>query len=98
MSFLWEPFSKHFGEEKQILVYASTFDYLYPKGFRYEERANEDAPIIDNKALATYNMDLKCKALVNEAFNQSKAHNAKENLAILWGDDFAFQNAFSNFE
>lgn len=60
MSFLWEPFSKHFGDEKQILVYASSLDYLYPKNFRQEERANEDDPVIDNKELESYNLDQKC--------------------------------------
>lgn len=98
MNFVWEPFSKHFGEEKQILVHASTYDYLYPWGFWHEERATGDDPVIANKELETYNLDRKCKMLVNEVFAQSRYHNAEENVAILWGDDFAFQNAFFNFE
>lgn len=98
MTFLWEPFSKHFGDEKQILVVSSSFDYLFPKGFRHEERSNEDDPNIANKEMETYNMDRKCLKFMNEVFNQTRWHNGKENVAIIWGDDFAFQNAFFNFE
>ena len=98
MSFLWEPFSKHFGEEKQMLVVTSSFDYLFPKGFRQEERTNDDDPNIANKDMETYNMDRKCLKFMNEVFNQTRWHNSKENVAIIWGDDFAFQNAFFNFD
>jgi alpha-mannosidase len=96
MSFLWEPFSKHFGEEKQILVVASSFGYLKPHRHTElsneprEERTKEDEPFINSKEVETYNMDRKCREFVNEVLNQTKWHNAKENVAILWGDEFAF--------
>ena len=98
MTFLWEPFSAHFGEEKQILLHTLTEDYLYPKGLRYDERANEDSPVTVNKRLSTYNLDVKCAKMYMFVNNVTKEHKGQRNALVLWGDDFAFQNAFAQFE
>jgi hypothetical protein len=60
--FLWRPLSKHFGNQKEILGGFFTQDetYGFPKGFKYDERTDDDTKIQDDPTLANYNKDLKC--------------------------------------
>jgi alpha-mannosidase len=42
LTYLWRPFSKHFGDEKQILVNAFKDHYCWPPGFFVDERYDAD--------------------------------------------------------
>jgi hypothetical protein len=56
LSFLWRPFSKHFGNQKQILTHLTWEDYRWIRGFRVDEREDEDGPIQADKTLDNYNV------------------------------------------
>lgn len=50
-AFLWRPFPKHFGAQKQILALTTVKDYSFPDGFKVDERYDDDQPVITNKEL-----------------------------------------------
>lgn len=97
MTFLWEPLLRNFGEEKQLLVHTLARDYTTPKGLKYDERTDEDSPVFDDKTSSMYNTPTKCMALYNHVRNVTRQNKHTKNMLVMMGDDFAYQNAFSNF-
>jgi hypothetical protein len=71
MTFLWEASPLH-GQSKQILTHIFNKNYGYPPGFTYEERMNNDDPLIKNKKRIDYNLDQRCVDLINFSRNISK--------------------------
>lgn len=71
MTFLWEASPLH-GQSKQILTHIFNKNYGYPPGFTYEERMNNDDPLIKNKKRIDYNLDQRCADLINFSRNISK--------------------------
>lgn len=65
--FLWRPFAKHFGNQKEILggIFSEREDYQHPVGFRIDERTDQDYPIQDDPTLGEYNVFEKMTKLFN---------------------------------
>lgn len=95
--FVWEPNEKNSGDTKQILTGILPIHYSWPTDFRYEEKYNDDAPLITSKQSPDYNLDQKCESLLNYTQNMQGDDLTKRNTMVIWGDDFSFQNAFYNF-
>lgn len=89
-TFLWRPFSKHFGNQKQVLTIMTKKDYAFPDGFKYDERYNENSPVITDKSLDHYNAEYKAVQFINQAIDALALQKNKGNLMMFWGDDFAF--------
>jgi len=66
LHFLWTPFSKNFNaQDKQILTHVYHRNYGWLPGLDYEERSNEEDPLITNRKFLDYNEDLKCANIIN---------------------------------
>jgi len=65
MNFLWRPFEKHFGKEKQIFTSAMRDHYCWIGGEWYDERFTDDDPVVVRKDLDTFNADKKVKEIVD---------------------------------
>jgi hypothetical protein len=65
MTFLWNPFSNNFGEEKQILGHIMYADYSSPKGFQWDQNNNNDGPVQNDTTLADFNADQRVTSLIN---------------------------------
>lgn len=98
-TFVWEPNDKNMGGSKQILTHIFPVHYAWPEDFRYEEKYNEDAPLItyNDTSIPYYNVDQKCESLLNYTQNMAGETKSKANAIIPFGDDFSFQNAFYNY-
>ena len=98
--FLWRPLSKHFGNQKEILggILDEREDYSHPVGFKVDERTDEDCVIQDDPTLSDYNIHNKMTILFNEAIEQINGQSNDENMMFTFGDDFAYGNAFANYE
>jgi len=95
MTFLWRPFSKSMGQQKEILagVYNKD-DYDYPLGFKLDERKDDDDPIQDDPTLMDYNGKVKAVKMINYAQEMIDMRANDEHVMILMGDDFTFMNAY----
>jgi hypothetical protein len=98
LAFLWRPFDKQFGKQKQILAITTPKDYSYPDGFKVDERYDDDQPMIVNKDLQNYNINSLSTKLINHAIDLTHKYKSKQNVPILWGDDFSFMNAPASFK
>lgn len=56
MTFIWDASPIH-GQNKEILTHIFNKNYGYPPGFTYEERMNNDDPLIINKNRIDFNLD-----------------------------------------
>jgi hypothetical protein len=94
MTFLWEPFSKHFDDEKQILAYLIHQEYVFPYGWKFDARINDigEDPLEADKTLSTYNLPYKCNRLLTYVIEEQEKRKTKHNALIVAGDDFAFMN------
>lgn len=56
LNYLWRPFSKHFGNQKQLFTGVMKDHYCWAQGFWYDEISffNQE-PLIDDEELDTYN-------------------------------------------
>jgi alpha-mannosidase/alpha-mannosidase II/lysosomal alpha-mannosidase len=59
MTHLWRPFSKHFGNQKQMLTGIMKSHYCWPDGFWYDTRWLIDDPFVSDKNYTTFNADQK---------------------------------------
>lgn len=98
MTFLWRPYSKSMGQQKEILagVY-NRDDYDYPLGFKLDERKDDDGPIQDDPTLMDYNAKIKATTMINYAQEMIDMRANDEHVMVLMGDDFTFMNAYQNF-
>ena len=51
MNFLWRPFSKHFGDQKEIFTAVMRDHYCWAPGFTYDERWLNDDPFVTDPTL-----------------------------------------------
>jgi hypothetical protein len=57
MQWVWRPFFDHLGHSTEIHT-TSMFDhYCPPSGFRYDQRMENDDPVVDDIGLETFNAD-----------------------------------------
>ena len=73
-------------------------DYLFPPGFVYDERTDEDGPVQKDKTLDNYNAEAKAVKLINHVTDVLTVQKNTQNVMLMWGDDFAFQNAGAQFK
>ena len=98
LAFIWKPFSKHFGDAKEIYTHIFADSYGTPeKILQYDERADSDPPIQEYEELQNYNLKQKCHRLVNYVQNSTKWYASRDNVIILLGDDFAYMNGYNSF-
>jgi len=97
MNFLWRPFSKHFGDEKQILTSAMRDHYCWITGFWYDERFDGDDPVVTDRNLDTFNADEKVQMLVEYITDMNENYKGNQ-MYMPFGCDFTFANAKMNFE
>ena len=67
MTFVWQTDYKNHGPEKPLLTHVFPKNYAWPDEFRYEEKYNEDAPLVTDPNSLDYNLDSKCDALLNHS-------------------------------
>lgn len=96
MNFLWRPFSKHFGNQKQIFTGAMRDHYCWASGFWYDERFPQDDPFIVNKNLDTYNAKKKTIDFA-KYINEMAGDYRGNHMLVPFGCDFTFANAKMNF-
>ena len=90
MTFLWEPNSANYGSSKRILTHVFQNHYNGPFG-------SKDA-MIPYKTNIEYNLDHRCVSLQNWAQDQADTQVNKENVIVLYGDDFTFENSFMSYK
>ena len=62
-----------------------------------DERSDNDGPIEVDDTLQTYNTEYKITEFINDVIETALYHMNKENIMILWGDDFTFMNAHQQY-
>jgi hypothetical protein len=97
MNYLWRPFSKHFGNKKQIFTGVMRDHYCWPEGFSYDERATGDDPFVTNEKLDTFNAKEKT-ATLQKYLNEMAGNYLGNQMLVPFGCDFSFANAKMNFE
>lgn len=97
MNFLWRPFAKHFGNQKEIFTGVMRDHYCWPQGFWYDERFPNDEPFVTNERLDTFNA--KAKTLTFQKYLNEMASNYLGNqMLVPFGCDFTYANARMNFD
>ena len=97
-TFLWRPYSKSFGGQKEILAGVYNKDhYDWPTGFRIDERVDDDVGIQDDPTLMNYNAKSKATQIINYAQDMIELRANDHNVMILMGGDFTFMNAYQSF-
>lgn len=99
-SFIWKPFSKHFGDQKEI------YTYIFPGGYGFEysisfvdQMESKIGPQIqDDPTLPNYNAEKQATDLINWVQKASEMYTAKENFMFQIGDDFTFMNSQQDFD
>mmetsp|Transcript_7739 Transcript_7739/g.12986 ORF Transcript_7739/g.12986 Transcript_7739/m.12986 type:complete len:313 (+) Transcript_7739:581-1519(+) len=97
MNFLWRPFSEHFGKEKQIFTSTMRDHYCWIGGFTYDERFDNDDPMVDDKTSDVDNADQKMGQFFQYVSDMEQDYRGNHML-IPFGCDFTFANARLNFE
>lgn len=99
LAFVWKPMSKHFGDAKEIYTHIFADGYGAPeKTLQYDERADSDPPIQDNKEFQDFNARTKAHRMINYVQNSTLWYASKEHVLVLLGDDFAYMNGFEAFK
>lgn len=98
-SFIWKPMQKHFGDAKEIYAHFFWNHYTAPDDTLKNDisRCDDDA-LQDDINLQEYNAKRKAVSMINHVQSMTKMYPAKQNIAVLVGDDFAFLDAFDNFQ
>ena len=66
MNFLWRPFTKHFGDQHQILVSAFKDEYNYIPGFISDAMQEVvDEPFVTDRSRPTFNAEKRANQLIN---------------------------------
>lgn len=55
LNYLWRPFSKHFGKQKELFTGVMKDHYCWSQGMWHDERFDNDDPVVVNPKLDTYN-------------------------------------------
>lgn len=101
LSFIWKPFSRHFGDNKEILAFFTWTHYDGPMQVLHNdiERAEGgDEQWQNDTSLFGYNAMHKCNSLVNHVQEISRYYPHKRNLLVMMGDDFGYMDAFDSFK
>ena len=97
MNFLWRPFSKHFGNDKEIFTGVMRDHYCWAPGFTYDERFPGEDPFETDETLDTFNARRKAAQLRDYILEMAKGYRGNH-LMIPFGCDFTFANARMNFQ
>ena len=66
LEFIWRPFTKHFGNQKQILTHVTWENYKWPEGFIVDQKEDLHQSFQPDKSLDNYNIESKCRKLHND--------------------------------
>mmetsp|Transcript_3463 Transcript_3463/g.5887 ORF Transcript_3463/g.5887 Transcript_3463/m.5887 type:complete len:270 (+) Transcript_3463:445-1254(+) len=97
MNFLWRPFSKHFGDSKQIFTATMRDHYCWLDGFFYDERWDGSDPFVADESSDVYNAEEKMQQMLNYLGEMEEDYRGNHML-LPFGCDFSFANARLNFE
>lgn len=100
LAFVWKPFSRHFGDNKEILTHVTATQYDGPDGIIRNdiERGSPDEDAVQNDTtLEGYNSLLKVSHLVNHVQALTRAYPSKANIMVIMGEDFGYMDAFDGF-
>lgn len=99
MQFVWKPFNESLGDSVEIFTHILQDMYWFPPDMGYDERDFQDVsqPIIDDETLSTFNADLKSARMAMYALHMAKHYRTK-NMFMPWGEDFAYGNAFDDYD
>lgn len=93
---IWRPFFDHLGKDAEIFTNVFYDFYYAPSGFQVDAR-NNDAPVIDNVLLETYNVDKKAEQLKDFLVGMNETYRTNH-LFLPWGGDFWYSNAMYDFD
>jgi len=93
MEYIWRPFSKHFGTQKQILTSLFQDHYCWIPDFA----VNDNDAFETDPTLASFNAEEKMVQFVNYIHEKVLPARRGNTFALPWGCDFAFYNARQNF-
>jgi lysosomal alpha-mannosidase len=97
-TFLWEPFARNQGDNKQILTHIFRRSYGWPDVFAVDELKSADDPFITDPSLEGYNKEWKVNEFINLCQEIANNSVGNENIVVPFGDDFAYMNAMLNWE
>ena len=94
MNFLWRPFSKHFGDEKEIFTSTMRDGYCWIPGYAYNEQLDMDMddPFVVNENLTTFNAPNKTQVLEDYISDMIEDYIGDQ-MYMPFGCDFSFSNA-----
>ena len=96
MEWVWRPFYSHIGNRSEIFTH-TFYDYYYsPKGFIYDQKRNDDEPVIDDITLKTFNADKKAQLMLDYVMKLKAAYRTNHYFIPI-GGDFFFGNARITF-
>jgi hypothetical protein len=98
---VWKPFSRHFGDNKEILTHVTWTDYAGPDGVIHndiEMTPEGDDPVQTDASLQGSNSMLKVSNLVNHVQEITRYYPNKENFLVMIGDDFGYADAMDDFK
>lgn len=94
MEFLWRPFSKHFGTQKQILTSIFRDHYCWVPDFQ----VNDQDTFETDESLESFNAKQKMIKFINYIHEFVVTVHRTNHLILPWGCDFSFQNAAQNYQ
>lgn len=96
-TFIWEPFARHQGENKQILTHIFKKRSGWPEHFKVDMLGDDD-PFIMDPDLQGFNKELKTNQFINLCQEIADMSPSKENIIVPFGDESAYLNAMTNWE
>ena len=97
-NFIWRPFSKHFGDQYQILSSVLKDNSCYPGGTYSDANPKGDQdPFVDDEQRSDYNAPDKAQEFIHYVEDMAKMYR-ETHLMIPMGCDFAYENAGQNFK
>mmetsp|Transcript_14834 Transcript_14834/g.23009 ORF Transcript_14834/g.23009 Transcript_14834/m.23009 type:complete len:91 (+) Transcript_14834:912-1184(+) len=89
MDFLWRPFSKHFGAQKQILTSIFRDHYCWIPDFQ----VNDNDAIEVDETLESFNAEERMRKFINYIHEKLVPAHRGNHIALPWGCDFAWYDA-----
>ena len=100
MEFLWQPHYKNVFRRVEIFTHILYSHYHEPEGFCFgdeDPRCASDEPIIDNPKSYDFNVERRAEELRKWILHMRR-HYRTNNLFMVWGRDFQYQNAHKVFK
>eukprot|EP00359_Climacostomum_virens_P001263 CAMPEP_0204897750 /NCGR_PEP_ID=MMETSP1397-20131031/896_1 /ASSEMBLY_ACC=CAM_ASM_000891 /TAXON_ID=49980 /ORGANISM="Climacostomum Climacostomum virens, Strain Stock W-24" /LENGTH=968 /DNA_ID=CAMNT_0052065525 /DNA_START=197 /DNA_END=3103 /DNA_ORIENTATION=+ len=96
LEMIWKP-STGTGGVSGVLAHTLYNHYSWPPGFCFDYVRCSDDPIADDPRLENYNADTKADEFVEFLFEQAEYYRSNH-IMVLMGEDFNYQDAYSNFK